>query len=137
MPPDVLRCICCTQRRLGKSFNLLFRGVVTDIGRIIFLILLPPVGIFLQVGIGGQFWINIILKLFGYIPGIIQAAWIIAKRQVVGIFSHVEPIAGTVVMAEAEFSRDIVLVWGFYSDLYNPQPIVIAECDRRKCGQGP
>ncbi|MDG2244664.1 MAG: YqaE/Pmp3 family membrane protein [Rhodospirillaceae bacterium] len=49
-------------------------------GRIIFLILLPPVGIFLQVGIGGQFWINIILKLFGYISGIIQAVWIIAKR---------------------------------------------------------
>jgi len=40
---------------LGKSFNLLFIGVIMDIVRLIFAILLPPVGVFLQVGIGGQF----------------------------------------------------------------------------------
>ena len=51
-----------------------------DIVRLIFAILLPPVGVFLQVGIGAQFWINIVLTLFGYIPGIIHAVWIIARR---------------------------------------------------------
>lgn len=51
-----------------------------DILRIILSILLPPLGVFLQVGIGAQFWINILLTLLGYIPGIIHAVWIIAKR---------------------------------------------------------
>lgn len=51
-----------------------------DIIRIILSILLPPVGVFLQVGIGLQFWINILLTLLGYIPGVIHAIWIIARR---------------------------------------------------------
>lgn len=51
-----------------------------DILRIILSILLPPLGVFLQVGIGLQFWINILLTLLGYIPGIVHAVWIIAKR---------------------------------------------------------
>ncbi|QEA40462.1 YqaE/Pmp3 family membrane protein [Pistricoccus aurantiacus] len=51
-----------------------------DIIRIILAILLPPLGVFLQVGIGLQFWINILLTLLGYIPGIVHAIWIIARR---------------------------------------------------------
>ena len=51
-----------------------------DIIRIILSILLPPVGVFLQVGIGIQFWINILLTLLGYIPGVIHAIWIIMRR---------------------------------------------------------
>lgn len=51
-----------------------------DIVRIILAIILPPLGVFLQVGIGAQFWINIVLTLLGYIPGIVHAVWIIAKR---------------------------------------------------------
>lgn len=51
-----------------------------DILRILLSILLPPLGVFLQVGIGLQFWINIVLTLLGYIPGIIHAVWIIATR---------------------------------------------------------
>lgn len=51
-----------------------------DLIRLIFSILLPPLGVFLQVGIGIQFWINILLTLLGYIPGIIHAVWIIARR---------------------------------------------------------
>ncbi|MGD1877593.1 MAG: YqaE/Pmp3 family membrane protein [Kiloniellaceae bacterium] len=51
-----------------------------DLIRILFSILLPPVGVFLQVGIGLQFWLNILLTLCGYIPGIIHAVWIIARR---------------------------------------------------------
>ena len=52
-----------------------------DIIRIIFAILLPPVGVFMQVGLGGAFWLNILLTLFGYIPGIIHATYIIVSRK--------------------------------------------------------
>jgi len=51
-----------------------------DILRIIIAIILPPLGVFLQVGIGKHFWINIILTLLGYIPGIVHAVYIIARR---------------------------------------------------------
>jgi uncharacterized membrane protein YqaE (UPF0057 family) len=51
-----------------------------DIIRIIIAIFIPPLGVFLQVGIGRDFWINIILTLLGYIPGIVHAVWVIAKR---------------------------------------------------------
>jgi uncharacterized membrane protein YqaE (UPF0057 family) len=51
-----------------------------DIIRILLAILLPPLGVFLQVGIGLHFWINILLTLLGYIPGIIHAIYIIAKK---------------------------------------------------------
>ncbi len=50
-----------------------------DIIRIILSIILPPVGVFLQVGIGFHFWLNIVLTLLGYIPGIVHAVWIIAR----------------------------------------------------------
>ena len=49
--------------------------------KIIFAIILPPLGAFLQVGLGKHFWINIILTLFGYIPGIVHAVWVIAKKK--------------------------------------------------------
>jgi uncharacterized membrane protein YqaE (UPF0057 family) len=50
-----------------------------DLLRIILAIILPPLGVFLQVGFGLQFWINIVLTLLGYIPGIIHAVWVIAR----------------------------------------------------------
>ena len=51
-----------------------------NIVRIILAILLPPVGVFLTVGLGLHFWINILLTIFGYIPGIVHAIWIISSR---------------------------------------------------------
>lgn len=51
-----------------------------DIIRIIFAIILPPLGVFLQVGLGGAFWLNVLLTILGYIPGIIHALYIILKR---------------------------------------------------------
>jgi uncharacterized membrane protein YqaE (UPF0057 family) len=51
-----------------------------DVIRIILSILIPPLGVFLQVGIGVDFWINILLTLLGYIPGLIHAIWIITKK---------------------------------------------------------
>ncbi|SEM83650.1 Uncharacterized membrane protein YqaE, homolog of Blt101, UPF0057 family [Palleronia salina] len=51
-----------------------------DIIRIIIAIILPPLGVFLQEGLGKHFWINILLTILGYIPGIVHALWIIIKR---------------------------------------------------------
>ena len=48
--------------------------------RIIFAIILPPLGVFFTVGIGKHFWINILLTILGFIPGIVHAIWIIAKH---------------------------------------------------------
>jgi len=52
-----------------------------DVIRILLAILLPPLGVFLQVGIGLQFWINILLTLLGYVPGIIHAVYIILSKE--------------------------------------------------------
>jgi uncharacterized membrane protein YqaE (UPF0057 family) len=51
-----------------------------DVLRILVAILLPPLGVFLQVGIGLQFWLNILLTLLGYVPGIIHAIWVITRK---------------------------------------------------------
>ena len=50
-----------------------------DFWRIVAAILLPPLRVFLQVGLTKHFWINIVLTLLGYIPGIVHAVWVIAK----------------------------------------------------------
>jgi len=53
---------------------------MSNLLRIILAILLPPIGVLLTVGFGAQFWLNILLTIFGYIPGIVHAVWIIARR---------------------------------------------------------
>jgi uncharacterized membrane protein YqaE (UPF0057 family) len=51
-----------------------------DVLRIVAAILVPPLGVLLQVGFGVHFWLNILLTLLGYVPGIIHAVWIIARK---------------------------------------------------------
>lgn len=51
-----------------------------DILRLILSILIPPLGVFLQVGLGVQFWINVVLTILGYFPGLIHAVYIIFTR---------------------------------------------------------
>ncbi|KAL1989772.1 hypothetical protein VTN49DRAFT_6969 [Thermomyces lanuginosus] len=45
----------------------------SDICKIIFAIILPPLGVFLERGCGVDLLINICLTILGYIPGIIHA----------------------------------------------------------------
>ncbi len=52
----------------------------TDLLKILLAILLPPVGVFMEVGLGLHFWLNIVLTILGFIPGIIHALWVILKR---------------------------------------------------------
>lgn len=51
-----------------------------DVLRIILAIILPPVGVFLQVGFSFHFFLNILLTILGYLPGIIHAVWVILSR---------------------------------------------------------
>lgn len=53
---------------------------VTDPIKLLFAILLPPLGVFLEVGLKGHFWLSILLTLLGYIPGIIHAVYVIVKH---------------------------------------------------------
>jgi uncharacterized membrane protein YqaE (UPF0057 family) len=50
------------------------------ITRLLLGLLLPPVGVFLEVGIGPTLLINILLTLLGWLPGSIHAVWVIAKH---------------------------------------------------------
>lgn len=51
-----------------------------DIIRIICAFIFPPLGVFLQVGLGKHFWLNIVLTLLGFIPGIIHALYVILSN---------------------------------------------------------
>jgi uncharacterized membrane protein YqaE (UPF0057 family) len=50
---------------------------ISDPLKIILAIILPPLGVFSEVGISKHFWINIVLTILGFIPGIIHALYVI------------------------------------------------------------
>lgn len=52
-----------------------------DFYRILLAIIFPPLGVYLQTGVTRTFWINVILTLLGYIPGIIHAVYVITKQR--------------------------------------------------------
>lgn len=68
-----------TERARGHHVR---RGdsVFGDAVRILLAIVLPPLGVFFEVGLGKHFWINIVLTILGYFPGIIHAVWVIARK---------------------------------------------------------
>jgi len=51
-----------------------------DIIRIIIAIFIPPLAAFLTVGIGLHFWLNLILTLIFFVPGMIHALWLVVKN---------------------------------------------------------
>ena len=51
-----------------------------DVLRILLAIILPPLGVFMQVGLGLHFWLNILLTILGYVPGIIHAVWVVLRK---------------------------------------------------------
>ncbi|KAF2621806.1 plasma membrane proteolipid Pmp3 [Ascochyta rabiei] len=51
----------------------------SDLCKIVLAFFLPPVGVFLERGCNADFFINILLTILGYIPGIIHALYIIFK----------------------------------------------------------
>ncbi len=55
-------------------------SLLGDIVKIIVALFLPPLGVLLEVGLSLHFWLNIVLTLLGFIPGVIHAIYIIATR---------------------------------------------------------
>lgn len=53
-----------------------------DVVRILLSLFLPPLGVALEVGLTKHFWINILLTLLGWLPGVVHAIWIISRRPV-------------------------------------------------------
>lgn len=52
-----------------------------DMIRLIIALFIPPLGVALQVGLGMQFWLNLLLTIFGYIPGVLHAFYIILREK--------------------------------------------------------
>jgi len=50
-----------------------------DFVRVVLCYFIPPVGVFMQVGLGSAFWINLLLTFFGYLPGVLHGVWIISS----------------------------------------------------------
>ncbi|HET7327341.1 MAG TPA: YqaE/Pmp3 family membrane protein [Nocardioidaceae bacterium] len=44
---------------------------------IILAIIFPPLGVALKVGLSGAFWLNVVLTILGFIPGVIHALYVI------------------------------------------------------------
>ncbi|KAF9113349.1 plasma membrane proteolipid Pmp3 [Mortierella sp. AM989] len=51
----------------------------SDIFKLIFAVILPPLGVLLEKGCGCDFVINVVLTCLGFIPGIVHAIYIILK----------------------------------------------------------
>ena len=47
---------------------------------IIVAIFVPPLAVFLMVGLGRDFWINLILTLLFWVPGVIHAIYLVLTR---------------------------------------------------------
>ncbi|KAI7904870.1 uncharacterized protein BX663DRAFT_503860 [Cokeromyces recurvatus] len=58
---------------------------------ILIIILLPPLGVFLMQGCGGDFWINVCLTLLGYIPGHLHAFYVLIRERDKGNFQQMAP----------------------------------------------
>ena len=44
-------------------------AIIKTVLLVILAILLPPVAVLIEVGCTGQFWLNVLLTILGYIPG--------------------------------------------------------------------
>ena len=55
-----------------------------DFWRVIFAWFLPPLGVFLQAGVGGALIINIVLTFLGWLPGVLHALWLISNSTASG-----------------------------------------------------
>ena len=51
-----------------------------DYIRLLFAFILPPVSVYMQFGVGKHFWINVVLTVLGFVPGMLHAIYIMASR---------------------------------------------------------
>ena len=55
-------------------------GTASKIILILLAVLFPPLAVFFMYGFRGEFWLNLLLVIFFYIPALVHAVWLIAKR---------------------------------------------------------
>lgn len=55
-------------------------AVTQDVLKILAAILLPPLGVALETGFNQSFWLNVLLTLLGWLPGVIHAVYVIARQ---------------------------------------------------------
>ena len=53
---------------------------LSDPIKVLIAIFLPPLGVFLEVGLGIHFWINLLLTMMLWLPGILHALYVIFTR---------------------------------------------------------
>ena len=62
------------------NFQLVsLHGVIMGFWRVVFTIILPPLGVLLGKGLGWAFILNILLTILGSFPGLIHAFWVQTK----------------------------------------------------------
>jgi len=47
---------------------------------LVFAVLVPPLGVLREVGPGKTFWLNVLLTLLAFVPGVVHAVWIVTRR---------------------------------------------------------
>ncbi|MEC9261584.1 MAG: YqaE/Pmp3 family membrane protein [Pseudomonadota bacterium] len=40
-------------------------------------VLLPPLAVYLNAGLSRQFWINLLLTMLGFVPGVVHALYVV------------------------------------------------------------
>ncbi|CAG8496867.1 7053_t:CDS:2 [Funneliformis mosseae] len=67
---------------------------IYDIIALLVSIMLPPLGVVMKRGFNADFWINIILTLLGWLPGLFHAFYVIFKYRDESNSGEVRPIFG-------------------------------------------
>jgi len=47
--------------------------------KIMLMVIMPPVSVYLAVGMKNEFWINVLLTLLGYVPGLIHGVFVVTR----------------------------------------------------------
>lgn len=55
-------------------------SLLVEILRLLLTLLFPPLGVALKVGLSLQFFINLLLTVLGYVPGLVHGIWLLAQQ---------------------------------------------------------
>jgi len=47
--------------------------------KVMLIVIMPPASVYLAVGMKKAFWINVLLTLLGYVPGLIHAVFVVMR----------------------------------------------------------
>ncbi len=56
------------------------RPTISEPLKLVLAVVLPPLGVFYAVGLTGHFWLNVVLTLLGYVPGVVHALYVALDR---------------------------------------------------------